>query len=33
MIAVILLFGLAVDRVLFAPLERLVARRWGTEGA
>ncbi|MBC8135538.1 MAG: ABC transporter permease [Fibrella sp.] len=33
MIGVILLFGLAVDRVLFAPLERLVARRWGTEGA
>lgn len=33
MIGVILLFGLAVDRVLFAPLERLVARRWGIEGA
>ncbi len=33
MIAVILLFGVAVDRVLFAPLERVVARRWGTEGA
>ncbi len=33
MIGVILLFGLAVDRILFAPLERLVARRWGTEGA
>lgn len=33
MIGVILLFGLAVDRALFVPLERLVARRWGTEGA
>ena len=33
MITVILLFGLAVDRILFAPLERVVARRWGLEGA
>ncbi len=33
MILVILLFGLVVDRAFFAPLERLVSRRWGTEGA
>ncbi len=33
MIAVILAFGLLVDRTLFYPLERLVARRWGVEGA
>lgn len=33
MIGVILVFGLAVDRVLFFPLERVVARRWGVEGA
>ena len=33
MIAVILVIGLVVDRVLFFPLERVVARRWGVEGA
>jgi NitT/TauT family transport system permease protein len=33
MIAVILMIGLAVDRVLFYPLEQVVARRWGVEGA
>ncbi len=33
MIAVILALGLLVDRVLFFPLERLVIRRWGVEGA
>ena len=33
MIGVILVFGIAVDRVLFAPVERFVARRWGIEGA
>jgi NitT/TauT family transport system permease protein len=33
MIGVILAVGLAVDKVLFLPLERLVARRWGVEGA
>ena len=33
MIAVILVFGLVVDRLLFVPLERLVVRRWGVEGA
>ncbi len=32
-IVVILAFGLAVDRLLFLPLERVVARRWGVEGA
>jgi NitT/TauT family transport system permease protein len=33
MIGVILALGLAVDRVLFYPLERVVSRRWGVEGA
>ena len=33
MIGVILAFGLVVDRVLFVPLERIVSRRWGVEGA
>jgi len=33
MIGVILVIGLAVDKALFYPLERLVARRWGVEGA
>jgi NitT/TauT family transport system permease protein len=33
MIGIILAFGLLVDRVLFLPLERLVARRWGVAGA
>lgn len=33
MISVILVLGLIVDRVLFAPLERFIARRWGVEGA
>jgi len=33
MIAVILALGLLVDRILFFPLERLVIRRWGVEGA
>ena len=33
MIGVILVIGLAVDRVLFVPVELWVARRWGTEGA
>lgn len=33
MIGVILAFGLLVDRVLFYPLERVVMRRWGVEGA
>lgn len=33
MIGIILLFGIAVDRILFVPLERFVVRRWGTEGA
>lgn len=33
MIAVILLFGIAVDRVVFAPLEKIVATRWGLEDA
>ncbi len=33
MIGVILVVGLTVDRVLFAPLERWISRRWGVEGA
>lgn len=33
MIALILALGLLVERVLFLPLDRLVARRWGVEGA
>ncbi|MFM7320473.1 MAG: ABC transporter permease [Armatimonadota bacterium] len=33
MILVILVLGLVVDRLLFLPIERLVARRWGVEGA
>jgi NitT/TauT family transport system permease protein len=33
MILVILLLGLLVDKALFLPLERLVARRWGVAGA
>ena len=33
MIGVILLFGITVDRVLFAPLEKQIARRFGVEGA
>ncbi len=33
MIAVILLLGVAVDRIVFAPLEKIVAARWGLEGA
>ena len=33
MIGVILALGLVVDRLLFYPLERLIARRWGIEGA
>lgn len=33
MLLVILAFGLLVDRLLFAPLERLVSRRWGVAGA
>lgn len=33
MIGIILALGLIVDRVLFFPLERIVARRWGVEGA
>lgn len=33
MIGVILLIGLSVDRFLFYPLERVIARRWGVEGA
>ena len=33
MIGVILAFGLAIDALLFAPLERIVVRRWGVEGA
>lgn len=32
-IGVILLLGLLVDRLLFFPLERVIARRWGVEGA
>ncbi len=33
MILVILVLGLVVDRLLFLPVERLVSRRWGVEGA
>ncbi len=33
MILIILVLGLFVDRVLFFPIERAVARRWGVEGA
>jgi NitT/TauT family transport system permease protein len=33
MIGIILALGLLVDRVLFYPLERMVSRRWGVEGA
>ncbi|MDX1932366.1 MAG: ABC transporter permease [Capsulimonadales bacterium] len=33
MIGVILAIGLLVERAVFFPLERIVARRWGTEGA
>lgn len=33
MIGTILTIGLLIDRVLFFPLERLVSRRWGVEGA
>ena len=33
MVAVILFLGVAVDFIVFAPLERLIARRWGVEGA
>ena len=33
MIAVILALGLLIDRAIFYPLERFVARRWGVEGA
>ncbi|MBC8103001.1 MAG: ABC transporter permease [Cytophagales bacterium] len=33
MIFVILALGLLVDRLLFFPVERAVARRWGVEGA
>ncbi len=33
MIGVILAVGLLVDRLVFYPLERVVARRWGVEGA
>jgi NitT/TauT family transport system permease protein len=33
MVSVILFLGVAVDVVVFAPLERLIARRWGVEGA
>jgi NitT/TauT family transport system permease protein len=33
MVGMILLLGVLVDRALFAPLERLIARRWGVEGA
>jgi NitT/TauT family transport system permease protein len=33
MIGIILALGLVVDRVLFFPLERIVARRWGVDGA
>lgn len=33
MIGVILAVGLLVDRLVFYPLERTVARRWGVEGA
>ena len=32
-IGIILLLGLVVDRLLFFPLERVIARRWGVEGA
>ena len=32
-IGIILLLGLLVDRLLFFPLERVIARRWGVEGA
>lgn len=33
MVGTILLLGVAVDFVVFVPLERLIARRWGVEGA
>ena len=33
MIGIILALGLLVDRLLFFPLERVIARRWGVEGA
>ena len=33
MIFIILALGLFVDRILFLPIERAVARRWGVEGA
>lgn len=33
MIGVILVIGLLVDRILFAPMERWISRRWGVEGA
>ena len=33
MIGVILVIGLLVDRLVFFPLERLIARRWGVAGA
>ena len=33
MVGIILLLGIAVDFVVFVPLERLIARRWGVEGA
>ncbi|MBB6048864.1 ABC transporter permease [Armatimonas rosea] len=33
MVGIILLLGVAVDFVVFVPLERLIARRWGVEGA
>lgn len=33
MVAVILALGVAVDFIVFVPLERVIARRWGVEGA
>lgn len=33
MILIILFLGLVIDRILFFPVERAIARRWGVEGA
>ncbi len=33
MILIILMLGLVIDRILFMPVEKAIARRWGVEGA
>jgi len=33
MILIILILGLVIDRILFMPVEKAIARRWGVEGA